>query len=366
MPYLDVAKNRAAVKACHDRHREWLYSLKETTPCHDCGGFFDHYCTDYDHVGNDKVYSISKMVGHSRPRVLAEIAKCELVCIRCHRNRTRARRAPLVEGGTDKQKRERRRRREVKALVDSLKADPCTDCGQTFQPWQMDFDHRPGTQKVGSIAVLIGHRNENKVLAEIAKCDLVCAVCHRRRTHARKEYGKPKQSVTATGREEWRCHSPIREEDKDLAVQMYLDGKSQVEVAEFCGVTAPTVRALLDDRGICRRSFSEASMKLRLSERDLIPGLYRGGFTMKAIGKQLGVSEDVVRLCLRRRGIQGRTGSRPFVDQHGRIYQTQAEAAKSVGTSQGNICAVLQGQRKRARGLEFRYLSGENSLSVKP
>ncbi len=70
------------------------------------------------------------------------------------------------------------------ALLDSLKSKPCTDCGGTFKPWQMDFDHVRGKKRWN---VAFGRRsyNQEAVLAEVAKCELVCSNCHRDRTYRR-------------------------------------------------------------------------------------------------------------------------------------------------------------------------------------
>ena len=61
---------------------------------------------------------------------------------------------------------------------------PCKDCKQVFNPWQMDFDHRPGTHKIKNLSQMRRERDK-KILEEIAKCDLVCANCHRQRTWMR-------------------------------------------------------------------------------------------------------------------------------------------------------------------------------------
>jgi hypothetical protein len=49
-------------------------------------------------------------------------------------------------------------------------------------------------------------------------------------------------------------------------------------------------------------------------------------------------------------------GGRPFVDQYGRVYQTQHEAADFLNTSQACIGRVLHGQRKHTQGFRFMYL----------
>jgi hypothetical protein len=48
---------------------------------------------DFDHIGDDKTAAINKMVWRpvSEARLRAEIAKCEVVCANCHRERTHRR-----------------------------------------------------------------------------------------------------------------------------------------------------------------------------------------------------------------------------------------------------------------------------------
>lgn len=69
-----------------------------------------------------------------------------------------------------------------RALLDQLKAKPCKDCGNSYPPECMDFDHRDPTTKAGQVSDLV-HCKLERLHAEIAKCDLVCANCHRIRTH---------------------------------------------------------------------------------------------------------------------------------------------------------------------------------------
>ena len=68
--------------------------------------------------------------------------------------------------------------------VNALKDVPCADCKQRFSPVCMDFDHVRG-MKVAAISQILAHRWD-RVLAEIAKCEIVCANCHRIRTLERK------------------------------------------------------------------------------------------------------------------------------------------------------------------------------------
>lgn len=75
-----------------------------------------------------------------------------------------------------------------RAYVATVKSKPCMDCGVSYPYYVMDFDHRPGTNKISKVAVLADQQSLDKVKEEIAKCDLVCSNCHRERTHSRK-YG---------------------------------------------------------------------------------------------------------------------------------------------------------------------------------
>ena len=60
---------------------------------------------------------------------------------------------------------------------------PCADCGVSYPPRVMDFHHKDTTEKIDVISRMIGlNRPWNLVLEEIAKCELLCANCHRLRT----------------------------------------------------------------------------------------------------------------------------------------------------------------------------------------
>lgn len=57
---------------------------------------------------------------------------------------------------------------------------PCTDCGEYFPHYVMDFDHQK--DKIGNISLLAQRYSWNRLLTEIEKCEIVCANCHRART----------------------------------------------------------------------------------------------------------------------------------------------------------------------------------------
>jgi hypothetical protein len=47
----------------------------------------------------------------------------------------------------------------------------------------MDFDHREPEEKVFNIGMNKSRFTLKRLLEEIQKCDIVCANCHRNRTH---------------------------------------------------------------------------------------------------------------------------------------------------------------------------------------
>jgi hypothetical protein len=77
-----------------------------------------------------------------------------------------------------------RRRAHLTQLINEMKSKPCADCGVSYPPYVMDFDHREG--KSFSISQAWRMRSRGEVLSEIEKCDVVCANCHRERTYGRR------------------------------------------------------------------------------------------------------------------------------------------------------------------------------------
>jgi len=77
----------------------------------------------------------------------------------------------------------RRVQAEAAALIVEAKNRPCTDCGQRFPACAMDFDHVTG-RKIANVGDMLT-RGLARLRAEIAKCEVVCANCHRIRPFTR-------------------------------------------------------------------------------------------------------------------------------------------------------------------------------------
>jgi hypothetical protein len=83
------------------------------------------------------------------------------------------------------QRNERTLREYRQWLAEYLAEHPCVDCGETDLR-VLEFDHREGSDKIADVAALVSHLAKwSRVLAEIEKCDVRCANCHRRRTAER-------------------------------------------------------------------------------------------------------------------------------------------------------------------------------------
>jgi hypothetical protein len=83
--------------------------------------------------------------------------------------------------------RARAKRKNRKRRLDKIKMWwGCADCGYREDPRALQFDHRPGTVKTMNIGSVCGSMAWDAILAEIAKCDIVCANCHMIRTDERR------------------------------------------------------------------------------------------------------------------------------------------------------------------------------------
>jgi hypothetical protein len=72
-------------------------------------------------------------------------------------------------------------------IIREAKKAPCADCGIPYPYYVMQFDHRDGAQKSFNIGQIGPTCSRERLLAEIAKCDVVCGNCHAERTHQRRQ-----------------------------------------------------------------------------------------------------------------------------------------------------------------------------------
>lgn len=81
--------------------------------------------------------------------------------------------------------RQKQKTEVVRGFIQKVKSNtPCADCGNKYPYWVMDFDHID-EKSFGINSHTKVTRSLDKIKEEIAKCEIVCANCHRGRTHAR-------------------------------------------------------------------------------------------------------------------------------------------------------------------------------------
>lgn len=79
-------RNRARRQRKTQENRDYVADLKARSECADCGTKED---LTFDHLpGFRKLGTISSLISRVTPQKLKqEIAKCRIVCLRCHRRR---------------------------------------------------------------------------------------------------------------------------------------------------------------------------------------------------------------------------------------------------------------------------------------
>jgi hypothetical protein len=149
--------------------RNLIYSLPNMKTCSKCHRVLPLNCYSFVHP--------AKMDGRLRPD-----------CKECVRNRSRA----SYNVNPEPTRIRHRKLREkatlaAKELVAAyLLSHPCVACGES-DPIVLEFDHVRGV-KTANVALMVsrGYRLW-RVQAEIAKCEVRCANCHRRVTHQRRK-----------------------------------------------------------------------------------------------------------------------------------------------------------------------------------
>jgi L-lysine 2,3-aminomutase len=90
------------------------------------------------------------------------------------------------------------RQQRNKQIIEQFKSKPCKDCGNLFSIWQMDFDHIR-KDKIKNVGHLAMSGSTESLLEEIAKCEVVCSICHRNRTFSRKKTELDTPEIGLTG-----------------------------------------------------------------------------------------------------------------------------------------------------------------------
>ena len=79
-------------------------------------------------------------------------------------------------------------RKTYTMLFEYFISHPCVDCGES-DPVVLEFDHVKDEPKVGAVSDMVRRQMTwDTIMKEVAKCEVRCANCHRRRTAKQRGY----------------------------------------------------------------------------------------------------------------------------------------------------------------------------------
>ena len=81
------------------------------------------------------------------------------------------------------------RKTNIRQFMRDAKDRPCTDCGVEYPYYVMDLDHvDPSTKTICPSQIPKMGWSLERVTKELAKCEVVCANCHRERSAQREDW----------------------------------------------------------------------------------------------------------------------------------------------------------------------------------
>jgi hypothetical protein len=182
---LGLRSTEEAAKARRDRRREqFRKSLRKRRRrrkadlvaahggrCVDCGYSTCPEALQFHHRDpSTKDFGLGHFNG-SLARLIAEAAKCDLVCANCHRVR-HAREAAASDHRIVEL------RRETKRHAIASFGGVCLACRSAYAPAALEFHHPDASKKEFAISVDGIYRSWEKVQKELENCVMLCANCH--------------------------------------------------------------------------------------------------------------------------------------------------------------------------------------------
>lgn len=217
---VDLEGSRQYTNSKRAQRIQWFQELKANVPCADCGQIYEPYCMDYDHIleKGEKIKEVSRMVLDytSKEVILEEIKKCELVCLLCHNRRTYSR------FGEDRKYRPHQQRNIE--IINAFKSQPCVICGQRHEHYNMQIDHIDPAIKLYDVCQLKSRKVEI-LLAELVKCQVLCALCHRRKSIVEQQDDKYSAPREAPPKRQELFYDPITNTKECGLCHEILDGE---------------------------------------------------------------------------------------------------------------------------------------------
>jgi hypothetical protein len=124
----------------------------------------------------EKDFALSSANSRSVRAIEQELTKCDVLCANCHLEEHASRTSVTSQGGSRAVVEWRRR---TKARLVELHGGRCIRCGYAGHIVALVFHHRDPRTKSFAISVDGVPRAWSRLVEETAKCDLLCANCHR-------------------------------------------------------------------------------------------------------------------------------------------------------------------------------------------
>lgn len=168
-------KNEQSYRSLKKRRRRRKAYLIEMFGgrCLDCGYNVVPAALEFHHrEPSTKEFGVGNWHG-SIERLVQEAKKCDLLCANCHR----LRHAALDFRRSDHREVELRRERKLRAVAHM--GPTCQGCGREGAPPIFEFHHLDAAGKEYGISQAGFPYRWERVVAELAKCVMLCANCHR-------------------------------------------------------------------------------------------------------------------------------------------------------------------------------------------
>jgi len=165
-------------KSYRQKNREYIRS-KKNKPCNLCGVTLDPILMDFDHL-HSKKKNLAAMSINRKELIDQEIAKCQVLCIFCHKEKTHLSIPPEKIPSTPKKYNRYIAKKWKQYFSIVARGKPCYVCNKSFPYYQMELDHQPQFTKLAHVSKLIFHMVDDLIiLKEIGKCKPICCACHR-------------------------------------------------------------------------------------------------------------------------------------------------------------------------------------------
>lgn len=180
----------------------------------------------------------------------------------------------------------------LRLWVAELKSKPCMDCGFQFKPWQMDFDHRDHLMKSMEISKMIVRcMPKERIVAEVAKCDLVCANCHRDRTYQQRLaylacQRQNRQQIKNLRPAQIKIPRPVQPKPicQDCGIEVWPGSKRCRGCQEALRIVWPSVEKLVHQ--LAGTTFEALGRELKVSSGAIRKHLIACGFSREALKRR--------------------------------------------------------------------------------